>query len=170
VEQTDLIATMVVRNLTMRGLARVPNRLAFAHNGEVVDIVVEHSVYTGYLIVIVDGRRKLQHFRARDGDYDWSAIAAFIVQAANNRKRVPSPSRAVLQQQNERLARDLASIVNAASGGAVGIEPSTCALGRVRVKMPEIELDAISVMRLFEVVRDALPAARRHSHEASSVV
>jgi hypothetical protein len=168
-DQTDHVASMIVRNLALRGLARVPHRLAFAHGGEVVELAVEQSVYTGCMIVVLDGRRKMRHFRARCGEYDWNAIAACVVEVASNRNRAPAPSRAVVQQQNERLARDLASIVNARAGSPLAIEPSSCAPGRVRVRMPEIELDAISVMRLFEVVRDALPTARR-SPEASSPI
>ncbi len=156
------LEAMVVRNLTMRGLTRVPNRLAFMHEREVVEIAIEQSVYTGYFVVVLDGHRKPRHFRARAGAYDWNAIAACIVEIAARRPaatmtKSPAPS---VRQQNERLARDLATFISAGSGSAVAIEPSSKAPGRVRVTLPDVDLDPITVMRLFEVVREALPEKR----------
>jgi len=154
---------MVVRNLTMRGLTRVPNRLAFVHEREVVELAIEQSVYTGYFVVVLDAHRKPHHFRARAGAYDWNAIAACIIEVANRRpaaaKPVAAPTASSVRQQNERLARDLTSLISAGSGSShpVAIEPSSRAPGRVRVKLPDVDLDPITVMRLFEVVRDAFP-------------
>ncbi len=154
----DLEAS-VVRNLTLRGLLRVPGRLAFTHERETVELSIEQSVYTGFFVVVLEGRSKLRHFRALGGAYDWNAIAALIVETADRRRGATARavSRASVGQQNERLARDLASIVNAGTASRVAIEPSLHSPGRVRVRLPEVELDPLSVMRLFEVVRDALP-------------
>lgn len=153
------LEAMVVRNLTMRGLTRVPNRLAFMHEREVVELTIEQSVYTGYFVVVLDAHRKPRHFRARAGDHDWNAIAACVVETAEGRPAAKGAksSTTSVRQQNERLARDLATFIRAGSGSSVAIEPSSQAPGRVRVKLPEVDLDPITVMRLFEVVREALP-------------
>jgi hypothetical protein len=158
VERHDELEATIVRNLQSRGLARVPDRLAFVHDDDVVELAIELSVYTGPQVVVYDGRRKVRHFRARAGAYDWNAIAALIVDTVASRRTPRATPRPSVPQQNERLARDLASIVNAGAGGALAIAPSG-APGRVRVRMPEVDLDPVSVMRLFEVVRDALPAS-----------
>jgi hypothetical protein len=129
------------------------------HEREVVELAIEQSVYTGYFVVVLDGRRKPRHFRARAGGYDWNAIAACVIETADQRRgaMAATPSTSSVREQNERLARDLATFIRAGSGSSVAIEPSSHAPGRVRVKLPEVDLDPITVMRLFEVVREALP-------------
>jgi len=172
VDKIHEIEALVVRNLTSRGLTRVPHRLAFMHEREVVEVAIEQSVYSGYFVAVLDGHRKPHRFRARAGGYDWNAIAACVVETAQQRPgamaaRVPTPS---VREQNEPLARDLATLIRAGTGSQLAIEPSSKAPGRVRVKLPEVDLDPISVMRLFDVVREALPSRQASASTGSSPV
>jgi hypothetical protein len=162
----DELEAMIVRNLMLRGLPRVPNRLAFIYAGEAVELTIEQSVYSGYFIVVRHSQQKLRQFRARAGAYDWNEIAAFIVETAERRRGVVRA--ASVREQNERLARDLASAIGAGLGVPASISPSR-EPGRVLVALPEVELDPVSVMRLFELVRNALPAASREPDAPSMI-
>jgi hypothetical protein len=65
-------------------------------------------------------------------------------------------SPAGVKANNQGLADQLAALTGAGLSSPMTIEPSSAAPGRVRVKVPELDLDPDSVMLLQAVVSRAL--------------
>jgi hypothetical protein len=151
---------LVVSQLQRRGLLPAPGAPGFYYHGQFVKVTLEKSVYTGWFVTVYDRGHKVQQFRARAGGYDWNAIAALVKEIADKRRAFShAPLTTVhsdARPKTEGLARDLARLTSAAAQGALKIRPSASP-GRVRVEMSEMDLDPVSVLRLFAVVRDALP-------------
>jgi hypothetical protein len=150
---------LVTRNLANQGLPRVPGVLAFLHKGEAVKVTIDQSVYTGYFVTVHDGPRIARQFRARAGVYEWTAIAAQIVEIAESRleRRRPLSSAQGMKEHNRQIADELATMTGAGPSSRLQIEPSSAVRGRVRVKLDEVELDPMSVIQLYAVVAKALP-------------
>ena len=143
-QQVKALEADLTRQLASRGLARTSGGFAFIHQGTVVDVSVDESVYRG-LFVTVHGAATARQFRARDDAYDWDAIAVAI-------KQVAAPQRASLTQTHR--------AVDPALDTAISMLPSRASPGRVRVNLPELELDHVSALQLYALIQHALPALR----------
>lgn len=155
----NALLTLMMASLTQRGLERVDGPLAFAHNGQVVTLSIEPSVYTGYRVTVHDRGQPARQFRAHAGNYDWNAIANLIIEIAESRleQRLPLTTPAGVKANNRGLADQLAALTGSGPSSQMKIEPSSSAPGRVRVKIEELDLDPDSVMQLYAVVSRALP-------------
>jgi len=157
------LEALVTRNLAASGLAPVPGQFAFAHKGQAVALTLDESPYTGYFLTVHDRGRAVRQFRPRAGHYDWGIIAAIIVEIAESRvqHRQAWTSPEGVRENNRRIAEELTTITGAGPESRLSIEPSSAVPGKVRVKLSEIELDPVSVMRLYAAVSHVLPPAKR---------
>ena len=128
----------LVAQLASRGLRRAPGPLAFVHQGSVVRVSVRESLYRGLFVTVHDTPYEMQQFRAHEGAYDWDAIAACIVEFVERR----DPRRS-------------ASAGPRVANGGLSMRASQASPGRVRVNLPELELDPLSAMQLYAVLRHA---------------
>lgn len=133
------LETVLVHQLAKRGLRRATGPLAFVYRGIVVRVTLKESLYRGLFVTVHDNVHGAQQFRARDGSYDWDAIARAVME--------------VIDRHREPARR------HAAVNAPLSIRPSTASPGRLRVSMTEMDLDPVSVMQLYAVVRNAMPAA-----------
>jgi hypothetical protein len=157
-ESEEQVVALLTAGLRNRGLVRVPGPLAFAHKGESVTLSIDRSVYRGFYVTVHDRGRPARQFRAHAGNYDWNSIANLIVEIAESRleRRAPVTSPAGVKANNQGLADQLAALTGAGLSSPMTIEPSSAAPGRVRVRVPELDLDPDSVMLLQTVVSRAL--------------
>ena len=157
-ESEQQVVALLTASLRNRGLVRVPGPLAFAHRGESVALSIDRSVYRGFYVTVHDRGRPVRQFRANGGNYDWNSIANLIVEIAQSRleRREPVTSPGGVKANNERLAEQLVALTGAGSSSPMIIEPSPAAPGRLRVRVPELDLDPDSVMLLQTVVSRAL--------------
>lgn len=171
-ETSAQLEAVLTAQLQRRELLRAPGGLAFVHRGEAVKVTIDQSVYTGWFVTVHDRGQAIQRFRARAGAYDWNAIAALIKQVAAARQSLQTApvagAHAGVRQQNEQLASDLAKLTASGTNSAMKIAPSGSP-GQVRVQLPEMDLDPVSVLQLFAVVRHALPAARKKQLETQAL-
>jgi hypothetical protein len=158
------LESLVTQRLAMRGLARVPGpELAFAHKDQAVAVSIDESPYTGFFVTVHDRGRPVRQFRVRSGDYEWNAIAAVITELAESRlqQRRPLTSPEGVRENNRKIADELSTMTGAGPSSRLSIEPSSSTPGRVRVKLNEVELDPVSVLRLYAAVAHVLPGKRR---------
>ena len=140
-EAQDALEADLGRQMMKRGLAPVPDALAFVHRGQAVRLEIGESVYRGLIVTVYDTAAQRRQFRAADGAFDWEAIAAAIVDIADRRladragvPRAPAPAPA---------ARSPFSIRPAASPG------------RMRVNLSDMELDPVAAMQIYVLLRQA---------------
>jgi hypothetical protein len=156
-----------LNEMDLRELPQAPQGHGFVHRGEAVAVSLKDSFYTGCYVEVMDRGCVLQQFRARAGAFDWNAIALAIRGVADARL-APAPAQAAapsIQEHNQHLADNLVTLTSAGPGSAVSIKPSRQTKGRVRVQLPEVELDPASVMHLFGLVQHALPPALRRDSD-----
>jgi len=148
------LESVLVNELARRGLRRAPGPLSFIHRGLVVRVTLKESLYRGLFVSVHDGVHGTQQFRAHDGAYDWDAIAQAIAAVVGRQLPVPAARRAAVAGTNAPLS----------------IRPSTASPGRLRVTLSEMDLDPVSAMQLYALVRNALPAPRNdHSLDLATL-
>lgn len=153
------LTQLLKEQLLYRGLKPLRGRLAFVHKGCIVDLAVDESLYRGPYVSVLERGRPVREFRTQGGDYDWDGIAAAVVDVAEGRSaQGRSGLRGAPIDGNHKLAADLRAMLGA-SADHLTIEPSPATPGRVRVKLKEVELDALAVVQLFAAVSRALPPA-----------
>ena len=138
------LESVLVTELARRGLRRAPGPLSFIHRGLVVRVTLKESLYRGLFVSVHDTVHGTQQFRAHDGAYDWDAITQAVI--------------AVVQRQLPSTAARRAPVADA--NAPLSIRPSTASPGRLRVTLSEMDLDPVSAMQLYALVRNALPAPR----------
>ena len=145
-------------HLRLRGLRPLHGQLAFAYKGQVIELAVDESLYRGPFISVLERGRPVREFRAQSGHYDWDAIAAAVIDVAEGRvAHGRSGNRGnPIDAANQKLASDLRSMLGPGSS-QLSIEASPATPGRVRVKLQEVELDALAVLQLFAALARALP-------------
>jgi hypothetical protein len=161
-KSSDALERSLKLEMLYRGLQPVRGELAFVHKGATVDVAIDHSVYRGALVSVQARGRTVRAFRAQSGTYDWDAIASAIIDTAEGRVaqdrmadgRVAHGS----DSANEKLAADLRAMLGP-NAAHLTIEPSPATPGRVRVRLREVELDALAVVQLLAAVSGALPHA-----------
>jgi len=158
-QSKEQLKAQVKEHLLYLGLRPLHGRLAFVHQGQVVELQIDESLYRGPYVVVLEHGRAVREFRAQGGDYDWSAIAATIISVAEGRPtQGRSGARAGgVDAANRRLANDLKAIIGPGTTSHLSIEPSPETPGRVRVKLHEVELDPLAVLQLFAALSRALP-------------
>jgi hypothetical protein len=128
-----------------------------------VEVAIDHSVYRGALVSVQARGRTVREFRAQSGTYDWDAIATAIIDTAEGRvaEGRMADGRGVqgTDPANEKLAADLRAMLGP-NAAHLTIEPSPATPGRVRVRLREVELDALAVVQLVAAVSGALPHAQ----------
>jgi hypothetical protein len=158
---TEALKSHLKENLLYRGLRPLRGQLAFAHKGKIVHLEVHESVYRGAFVTVLERGRPVREFRIQNGDYDWNAIAAAVVDVAEGRSVTQGRSGARaggIDAANEKLANDLRSMIGPGSCSHLSIEPSSATPGRVRVQLKEVELDPLAVLQLFAALARAVPA------------
>jgi len=138
------LETLLDRQLRLRGLARVPGTLAFAHRGDPVRVAIGESVYRGLIVTVHEGPNRARQFRAVDGTYDWDAIAACVVDAAEQRR---------LERRGVRRSPPRAG-PRPPAAAPFTIAPSA-APGRMRVNVADMDLDPAAAMQLYALLRQA---------------
>jgi hypothetical protein len=133
------LETILEGQLWKRGLARAPGALAFSHGGDVVRVSVGESVYRGPIVTVHDTAARSRQFRAVDGTFDWDAIAECIVDVADRRRA-------------ERTGQPMAAPHPIST--PFSIKPSASP-GRMRVNLSNMELDPVSAMQLYALLRQA---------------
>jgi hypothetical protein len=125
--------------LGKRGLPRAPGgALAFTHETDTVRVTLGESVYRGLIVTVHDTPRPRQ-FRAIDGTFDFDAIADAIVDVAKRRRADRTgPAKAVPPRAQVPFS----------------IQPGA-APGRMRVNVSDMELDPVSAMQLYALLRHA---------------
>jgi hypothetical protein len=136
------------QQLAQRSIARAPGPMAFVHQGNVVRVTVNESLYRGLFVTVHDKPYGSRQFRACAGTYDWDAIAEAIVEIVERHRQSQAPRHS---RVDERVAN-----------APLSIRPSTASPGHVRVKLSEMELDAASAMQLYALIQRALPATQAH--------
>jgi len=154
--QNSEIQNLITRKLRARGLIAVPGKLAFTHKGQAVALVVDHSIYRGHFVTVLDHGRKVCEFRMVGDDFDWDAMAASVTRVAEGRLSSP-PTR--LKDPERQLAEDLRAMLANGTRSHLSIEPSPAMPGRLRVKLQELDLDPASVMQLCATLSRALTTA-----------
>jgi hypothetical protein len=152
----ETLERLVREQLLYRGLRPVRGRLAFVHKGTVVELCVDHTLYRGTFVAVQERGRTVHEFRVHAGEYDWDAIAAGVIDVAEGAAAQGRAGTRRVDAVNEKLAADLRAMLGPGATHLT-IEPSPGAPGRVRVRLKEIELDALAVMQLFAAVSRALP-------------
>jgi len=146
------LETVLVNELARRGLRRATGPLCFIHRGFNVRVTLKESLYRGLFVSVHDGVQGTQQFRTHDGAYDWDAIAQAVC--------------AVVERQLPSTATRRTPVNGA--NAPLSIRPSTASPGRLRVTLSEMDLDPVSAMQLYALVRNALPAPRNdHSLDAA---
>jgi len=84
-QSKEQLKAQVKEHLLYLGLRPLHGRLAFVHQGQVVELQIDESLYRGPYVVVLEHGRAVREFRAQGGDYDWSAIAATIISVAEGR-------------------------------------------------------------------------------------
>jgi hypothetical protein len=138
------LESVLVNELARRGLRRAPGPLSFLHRGRVVRVTLKESLYRGLFVSVHDGLQRTQQFRAHDGAYDWDAIARSVTAVVARQLPTPAAKRAQVNNVDASLS----------------IRPSVASPGRLRVALSEMDLDPVSAMQLYALIRDALPAPR----------
>ena len=136
------LETALVNELGRLGLRRATGALGFIHRGTFVRVTLKESLYRGLFVTVHDNVHGAQQFRTHDGAYDWEAIAAAVV-AVVDRQRAPQGSRPAASR---------------GPGAPLSIRPSTASPGRMRVALEEMDLDPVSAMQLYALVRNAMLA------------
>jgi len=136
------LESVLVNELARRGLRRSPGPLAFIHRGLPVRVTLKESLYRGLFVSVHDGVHGTQQFRSHEGAYDWDAIARAVCAVVERQLPAPATRRAPVGDVNAPLS----------------IRPSTASPGRLRVTLSEMDLDPVSAMQLYALVRNALPA------------
>lgn len=158
-QSRETLQLTLKEHLLYRGLRPLHGRLAFVHKGEIVELDIDESLYRGPFVTVLERGRVVREFRAQGGNYDWDGIAAAVIEVAEGRGtegRSGARSGGGLDV-NQKLANDLKSMIGPESASRLSIEPSSQTPGRVRVKLHEVELDAVAVLQLFAAVSRALP-------------
>ena len=157
-QKTDALRAALREHLRERGLRALHGKLAFVHNGRIVDVSVDESLYRGPFVTVLERGRVVREFRAQGGDYDWNAIADAVIEVAEGRMSTHgrSGARVATEGVNRKLADDLKAMLGPGAS-PLTIEPSPATPGRVRVRLSEIELDPLSVIQLFAALARALP-------------
>jgi hypothetical protein len=140
VDQANRLEFALVQQMRQRGLARAPGPLAFVHRGVSVRASINESVYRGHYVTVHDTPFRGRQFRAHGGQFDWDAIAAHIVDLVERSHAGPRDARP-------------------ASPAPFSIRPSAASPGRVRVSVPEMELDPASAMQLYALLQQARQVA-----------
>lgn len=151
----EALEQAVKEQLRYRGLRPVRGRLAFVHKGTIVELSVDHTLYRGAFVAVQERGRTVREFRAQGGEYDWDAIAAAVIDVAEGRTAVGRAGTRGADAANEKLAADLRAMLGPGAAHLT-IEPSPATPGRVRVRLKEIELDALAVVQLYAAVSRAL--------------
>lgn len=156
-QSTETLTQALREHLLHRGLRPLHGKLAFVHKGQVVELHIDETLYRGRFVTVQDGGRTVREFRSHSGEYDWNAIAAAIVDVAeghtaHGRSGARSPGNDV----NHKLANDLKAMLGPGAS-PISIEPSRATVGRVCVKLDEVELDPLAVLQLFAALARALP-------------
>jgi hypothetical protein len=140
VEATNAaLETVLERQMRRRGLARMPDALAFVHDGQIVRLEIGESVYRGPIVTVHDSSERPHQFRSLEGQFDWDAIAACIVVVAARKRADRAGSRRAPTPRSD---------------APFSIQPSTDP-GRMRVNLSNMELDPVAAMQLYVLLRQA---------------